>query len=214
MKHERIKQLLANDFTALQNAKVLLFGVGGVGGHCLDCLYRSGVTNITIVDYDVYDESNQNRQIHSELHEGELKTKALKEHYPDIEIITLKVEESWVKEFDFSPYDVVLDAIDNTRAKLAIAQATYKKLISSFGSAKRLDPTKIQVADIWKSAGDPLGKKIRNELTRRRFKSKYTVIFSSEEAVKIDTKGSFIGVTASFGLTMCAEAIKKIRENK
>ena len=214
MKHERIKQLLANDFTALQNAKVLLFGVGGVGGHCLDCLYRSGVTNITIVDYDVYDESNQNRQIHSELHEGELKTKALKEHYPDIEIITIKVEESWVKEFDFSPYDVVLDAIDNTRAKLAIAQATYKKLISSFGSAKRLDPTKIQVADIWKSAGDPLGKKIRNELTRRRFKSKYTVIFSSEEAVKIDTKGSFIGVTASFGLTMCAEAIKKIRENK
>ena len=161
MKHERIKQLLANDFTALQNAKVLLFGVGGVGGHCLDCLYRSGVTNITIVDYDVYDESNQNRQIHSELHDGELKTKALKEHYPDIEIITLKVEESWVKEFDFSPYDVVLDAIDNTRAKLAIAQATYKKLISSFGSAKRLDPTKIQVADIWKCAGDPLGKKIR-----------------------------------------------------
>ena len=73
MKHERIKQLLANDFTALQNAKVLLFGVGGVGGHCLDCLYRSGVTNITVVDYDVYDESNQNRQIHSELHDGELK---------------------------------------------------------------------------------------------------------------------------------------------
>jgi tRNA A37 threonylcarbamoyladenosine dehydratase len=214
MKHERIKQLLANDFTALQNAKILLLGVGGVGGHCLDCLYRSGVTNITIVDYDVYDESNQNRQIHSELHEGELKTKALKQHYPDIEIMTLKVEEPWVKEFDFSTYDVVLDAIDNTRAKLAIAQATYKILISSFGSAKRLDPTKIQVADIWKSAGDPLGKKIRHELTRRGFKSKYTVIFSSEEAVKIDTKGSFIGVTASFGLTMCAEAIKKIRENK
>jgi tRNA A37 threonylcarbamoyladenosine dehydratase len=214
MRHERIKQLLADDFTKLQNAKVLLFGVGGVGGHCLDCLYRSGVKNITIVDYDVYDKSNQNRQIHSEFHEGELKTKALKKHYPEIEIITLKVEESWVEEFDFSPYDVVLDAIDNTRAKLAIAQATYKKLISSFGSAKRLDPTKIRVADIWKSAGDPLGKKIRRELTRRRFKSKYTVIFSSEEAVKIETKGSFIGVTASFGLTMCAEAIKKIRENK
>jgi len=214
MKHERIKQLLANDFTALQNAKVLLFGVGGVGGHCLDCLYRSGVTNITIVDYDMYDKSNQNRQIHSELHDGELKTKALKEHYPDIEIITLKVEEPWVKEFDFSSYDVVLDAIDNTRAKLAIAQATYKKLISSFGSAKRLDPTKIQVADIWKSAGDPLGKKIRHELTRRGFKSKYTVIFSSEEAVKIDTKGSFIGVTASFGFNMCSIAINKTLNHK
>ncbi len=214
MKHERIKQLLQDDFSKLQNAKVLLLGVGGVGGHCLDCLYRSGVKNITIVDYDVYDESNQNRQIHSELHEGELKTEALKKHYPEIKIITVKVEEPWVKEFDFSEYDVVLDAIDNTRAKLALAQACYKKLISSFGSAKRLDPTKVQVADIWKSAGDPLGKKIRRELTRRRFKSKYTVIFSSEEAVQIDTKGSFVGVTASFGLTMCAEAIKKIRGRK
>jgi len=212
MRHERIKQLLGDDFAKIQDAKVLLLGVGGVGGHCLDCLYRSGVEHITIVDYDTYDESNQNRQIHSELHEGELKVEALKKHYPNIEIINVKVEEPWVKEFDFSSYDIVLDAIDNTRAKLALAQACYKKLISSFGSAKRLDPTKIQVADIWKSAGDPLGKKIRRELKRRNFKSKYTVIFSSEEAVQIDTKGSFVGVTASFGLLMCSEAIKKIRK--
>ena len=214
MKHERIEQLLGDDFTKIQNAKILLLGVGGVGGHCLDCLIRSGVTDITIVDYDTYDESNQNRQIWSELHEGELKVEALKKHYPSIKIINVKVEEPWVKEFDFSEYDVVLDAIDNTRAKLALAQACYRKLISSFGSAKRLDPTKVQVADIWKSAGDPLGKKIRRELTRRRFKSKYKVIFSSEEAVQIDTKGSFVGVTATFGLTMCAETIKKIREKK
>ena len=212
MKHERIEQLLGDDFTKLQNAKVLLLGVGGVGGHCLDCLVRSGVTDITIVDYDTYDESNQNRQLWSELHEGELKVQALKKHYPSIKIINVKVEEPWVKEFDFSEYDVVLDAIDNTRAKLALAQACYRKLISSFGSAKRLDPTKVQVADIWKSAGDPLGKKIRRELKRRRFKSKYKVVFSSEEAVQIGTKGSFVGVTATFGLTMCAEAIKKIRE--
>jgi len=214
LKHERIEQLLGDDFTKIQNAKILLLGVGGVGGHCLDCLIRSGVTDITIVDYDTYDESNQNRQIWSELHEGELKVEALKKHYPSIKIINVKVEEPWVKEFDFSEYDVVLDAIDNTRAKLALAQACYRKLISSFGSAKRLDPTKVQVADIWKSAGDPLGKKIRRELTRRRFKSKYKVIFSSEEAVQIDTKGSFVGVTATFGLTMCAETIKKIREKK
>ena len=212
MRHERIKQLLDDDFEKLQNAKVLLFGVGGVGGHCLDCLIRSGVKEITIVDYDRYDESNQNRQLWSELHEGELKTEALQKHYPSIKVINVKVEEPWVKEFDFSEYDVVLDAIDNTRAKLALAQACYRKLISSFGSAKRLDPTKVQVADIWKSAGDPLGKKIRRELTRRRFKSKYKVVFSSEEAVVTEhNKASFVGVTATFGLTMCAEAIKKIR---
>ncbi len=215
MKHERIEQLLGDDFKRIQNAKILLLGVGGVGGHCLDCLIRSGVTDITIVDYDIYDESNQNRQMWSELHEGELKVEALKKHYPSIKTINVKVEEPWVKEFDFSPYDVVLDAIDNTRAKLALAQACYRKLISSFGSAKRLDPTKVQVADIWKSAGDPLGKKIRRELTRRRFKSKYKVVFSSEEAVITDfNKASFVGVTATFGLTMCAEAIKKIREKK
>ncbi|QOY54158.1 ThiF family adenylyltransferase [Candidatus Sulfurimonas marisnigri] len=211
MKHERIKQLLKEDFTKLQNAKVLLLGVGGVGGHCLDCLVRSGVSNITIVDYDTYDESNQNRQMWSELHVGELKTEALQKHYPDIKIINVHVEEQWVRDFDFSEYDIVLDAIDNTRAKLALAQACYRKLISSFGSAKRVDPTKVQVADIWKSAGDPLGKKIRRELTRRKFKSKYKVIFSSEEAVVTEHKGSFVGVTATFGLTMCAEAIKKIR---
>jgi len=213
LKHERIKQLLKDDFDKLQNAKVLLLGVGGVGGHCLDCLIRSGVKDITIVDYDTYDETNQNRQLWSELHEGELKTEALKKHYPSIKVINVKVQEQWVKEFDFSEYDVVLDAIDNTRAKLALAQACYRKLISSFGSAKRVDPTKVQVADIWKSAGDPLGKKIRRELTRRRFKSKYKVVFSSEEAVITEhSKASFVGVTASFGLTMCAEAIKKIRE--
>ena len=215
MKHERIEQLLGDDFKRIQNAKILLLGVGGVGGHCLDCLVRSGLTDITIVDYDTYDESNQNRQMWSELHEGELKVEALKKHYPSIKIINVKVEEPWVKEFDFSEYDVVLDAIDNTRAKIALAQACYRKLISSFGSAKRLDPTKVQVADIWKSAGDPLGKKIRRELTRRRFKSKYKVVFSSEEAVVTDfNKASFVGVTATFGLTMCAEAIKKIREKK
>ena len=210
MRHERIEQLLKDDFLKLVNAKVILLGVGGVGSYCLDCLYRSGVRDITIVDYDTYDKSNQNRQMWSELHEGELKVEALKKHYPEIKIINVHVDEQWVKDFDFSEYDVVLDAIDNTRAKLALAQACYRKLISSFGSAKRLDPTKVQVADIWKSAGDPLGKKIRRELTRRRFKSKYKVIFSSEEAVITEHKGSFVGVTATFGMTMCAEAIKSI----
>lgn len=210
MRYERTKQLLGDDFSKIKNAKILLLGVGGVGGHCLDCLVRSGAKEITIVDYDTYDKSNQNRQMWSELHEGELKTKALQEHYPNIKVINVHIQEQWVREFDFDEYDIVLDAIDNTRAKLALAQRCYKKLISSFGSAKRLDPTKVQVADIWKSAGDPLGKKIRRELKQRGFKNKYTVIFSSEEAIVTKDKGSFVGVTGTFGLTMCAEAIKKI----
>lgn len=208
-KYDRVKLLLKDDFDKLADANILLLGVGGVGSFCLDSLYRTGVKNITIVDYDVYDESNLNRQMWSELHVGEYKVEALKKHYPEIKIINEKIDETWVKEFDFEPYDLVLDAIDNTRAKLALAQKCYLKLISSFGSAKRLDPTKIKVDDIWKSGGDKLGKKIRYELKKRRFKKKYTVIYSTEE-INIKEKGSFMGVTASFGLIMSSLAIKHI----
>ena len=211
MKYDRIKLLVKDDFNKLENAKVILLGVGGVGSFCLDCLYRSGVKDITIVDFDTYDESNQNRQMWSELHKDEVKVEALKEHYPELTIINKRIDEEWVWEFDFDKYDLVLDAIDDRNAKLALAQKCYKKLISSFGSAKRLDPTQIKVDDIWKSYGDKFGSKIRYELKKRGFKKKYKVIFSSEEA-QIKEKGSFMGVTASFGLTICAEAIKVLRK--
>ena len=208
--HKRIEMLLGDDFARVQNANILLLGVGGVGSFCLDCLYRSGVKNITIVDFDTYDITNQNRQMWSELHEDEIKVEALKEHYAEIKTIEKRIDEEWVWAFDFEPYDLVLDAIDDTKAKLALAQKCHKKLISSFGSAKRMDPTKIKVDDVWKSYGDKFGAKIRYELKKRGFKKKYTVIFSSEEA-NIKEKGSFMGVTAAFGLTMCSEAIKKLR---
>ncbi len=209
--HDRIKQLVGEDFTTLQNAKIILLGVGGVGSFCLDCLYRSGVKNITIVDFDTYDDSNQNRQMWSELHEGEVKVEALKKHYPELSIIKKRIDEQWILDFNFEPYDLVLDAIDDRNAKLALAQKCYKKLISSFGGAKRMDPTKVQVDDIWKSYGDKFGSKIRYELKKRGFQKKYKVVFSSEEA-NIKEKGSFMGVTATFGLIMCAEAMKKIRK--
>ena len=211
MKYDRIKLLLKDEFVKLEDAKIILLGVGGVGSFCLDCLYRSGVKNITIVDFDSYDESNQNRQMWSELHEGESKVDSLKTHYPEIQIINRRIDEEWVWDFDFDEYDLVLDAIDDTKAKLALAQKCYKKLISSFGSAKRLDPTQIKVDDIWKSYGDKFGSKIRYELRKRGFKKKYKVIFSSEEAV-VKEKGSFMGVTAAFGLAMCAETIKYLRK--
>lgn len=210
-RYTRTKLLFGDDFKKFQNAKIILLGVGGVGSFCLDCLYRNGITDITIVDFDTYDKTNQNRQMWSELHENEVKVEALKEHYPELTIIHTRVDEEWVKEFDFESYDLVLDAIDDTKAKLALAQKCYKKLISSFGSAKRVDPTKVQVADIWKSYGDKFGSKIRYELRKRKFTKKYKVIFSSEEA-QIKEKGSFMGVTATFGLTMCAETLKELRK--
>ena len=210
MKYERVKQLLKDDFSKLEDAKIILLGVGGVGGFCLDCLYRSGVKNITIVDFDTFDKTNQNRQMWSELHLDEIKTSALQKHYPDIKTINIRVDEDWVWDFNFDEYDLVLDAIDDTKAKLALAQKCHKKLISSFGSAKRLDASQVKVDDIWKTYGDKFGSKIRYELRKRGFKKKYKVIFSSEEAV-VKEKGSFVGVTATFGLNMCSEAIKILR---
>ena len=209
MKHSRTALLFGENFSKLQNAKILLLGVGGVGSFCLDCLVRSGISEITIVDCDSYDESNQNRQMWSELHLGESKVKALKEHYPTIKTLHVRVDKEWIDSFDFEPYDLVLDAIDDIHAKLYLAQKTYKKLISAVGSAKRIDPTKIEVATIWKTHGDRFGAKIRYELKKRKFDKNYTVIFSSEEA-RIKEKGSFVGVTGAFGLAMCAETIKKL----
>lgn len=210
-RYERSRMLLGDDFEKIRSAKILLLGVGGVGSFCLDCLHRNGVHDITIIDFDTYDASNQNRQMWSELHEGESKVKALQKHYPEVKIMDMKITPQWVEEFDFEPYDLVLDAIDDIHAKLALAQKCYKKLISATGSAKRLDPTKIEVATIWKTHGDRFASKIRYELKKRRFSKKYPVIFSTEPA-HTKVKGSFVGVTGAFGLTMCSLAVKKILE--
>jgi len=203
--------LLGDDFDKITSAKILLLGVGGVGSFCLDCLHRNGIHDITIIDFDSYDASNQNRQMWSELHEGESKVEAMQKHYPQIKVMDMKITPEWVEAFDFEPYDLVLDAIDDIHAKLALAQRCYSKLISATGSAKRLDPTKIEVSTIWKTHGDRFASKIRYELKKRRFSKKYPVIFSSEPA-RTKVKGSFVGVTGAFGLTMCSLAIQKLIE--
>ena len=210
MRHTRTKLVFGEETHAkLQNANILLLGVGGVGSFCLDCLYRSGVRHITIVDFDRYDVTNQNRQMHSENHEGELKVEALKTHYPEVIAISDKITPEWVEAFDFSSFDLILDAIDDMRAKLALIQKCYPKLISSVGSAKRLDPTKIEVRSIWKTEGDPFASKIRNELRKRKFKGDFSCICSSE-LPRIKEKGSFVAVTGSFGLAMCSLALRRI----
>jgi len=196
------------DFAKIQRAKILILGVGGVGSYALDCLWRSGVGDITIVDYDRFDETNQNRQIGSEA-VGELKTEVLKKLYPTITAINQKMDMAWVANFDFEPYDIIIDSADTTKVKIEIAKRCYKKLIMSTGSAKRFDTSKIEVASIWKSHGDALAKKIRNELKKVKFNRNFTVVFSPEED-RCRDKGSFVGVTGAFGLTICSEAIKKI----
>ncbi len=209
VRYERTRQLFGDDFEKLHGAKILLLGVGGVGSVALDCLYRTGITDITIVDFDTYDESNMNRQLWSELHVNELKVEALKQHYPEITAISQKVDSEWIATFDFEPYDIILDAIDDIHAKLALAQRCYKKLISATGSAKKLDPTQVRVDSVWRTQGDPFASKIRRELKRRKFDRNYRCVFSAETA-RTKEKGSFMGVTAAFGLALSAEAIKRL----
>ncbi len=208
MRYQRCRLLFGDDFEVLQRAKVLILGVGGVGGHALDCLYRSGVTDITIIDYDTYDISNQNRQIGSDA-TGAYKTEVLTELYPGITAIDQQMDMDWVHSFDFDPYDLIIDAADTSRVKIEIAKKVYKKLIMSLGSAKRYDTNKIEVASIWKSHGDALGRKIRNELKKAKFDRNFTVVFSPEQD-RCKEKGSCVAVTGAFGLTICSEAIKRI----
>ena len=125
MRFERCRMLFGDeDFAKLQNAKILILGVGGVGSYALDCLYRSGVSDITILDFDVYDETNQNRQIGSEA-VGMIKVDRLKDLYPGIKTIHQHMTMDWVKAFDFEPYDLVIDAADTTKVKIEVAKKCY-----------------------------------------------------------------------------------------
>jgi len=209
MRFERCKMLFGEEnFKKIQASKILILGVGGVGSYALDCLYRSGVSHITIVDYDIYDESNRNRQIGSDA-VGESKIETLSKLYPRIHTIHQQMNMAWVEHFDFAPYDIIIDAADTTKVKIEVAKKCYKKLIMSVGSAKRYETNKIEVSSIWKTHGDALARKIRNELKKAKFDRNFTVVFSPEED-KCKEKGSFVGVTGAFGLTICSEAIKKI----
>jgi tRNA A37 threonylcarbamoyladenosine dehydratase len=208
LKYSRCEKLFGDDFSKLQNAKIIILGVGGVGGYALDCLYRTGITNITIVDYDTFDETNQNRQIGSDA-VGSIKVEHLKTLYPNVEAINQKIDLEWIENFDFDKYDLILDAIDDIKAKVELIKRHYKKLISTTGSAKRIDPTKIEYVNIFKTFNDPFARKIRDELKKARFNKNFKVVFSSENPNCKDL-GSFVGVTGSFGLTMCSIAIKKL----
>jgi len=212
-KYDRTVKLFGdNNFNKFQNTKLILLGVGGVGSFALDSLYRTGITNITIVDFDTYEESNLNRQMGSEGNVGRVKVEALKEKYPKVEIIHEKITETWVDEFDFSSYDYILDAIDDIKPKVRLIQKYYDKLITTSGGAKRIDPSKIEYISIWDTYNDPFIRKIRYELKKRGFKKKFKVIFSGENPNCIE-KGSFEGVTGSFGLMMSSIVIQKIINN-
>lgn len=210
MKYDRTKKLFGNDaFEKFKDVKLILLGVGGVGSFALDALYNTGITNITIVDFDTYEESNMNRQLGSHGNIGRVKVEALKEKYPEVTPIHVKITTEWIDNFDFSSYDYILDAIDDVKPKVHLIKKHFTRVISTSGGAKRIDPSKIEYISIWDTYNDPFIKKIRTQLKEQGFKKKFKVIFSSENPNCIE-KGSFEGVTGSFGLMMASVTMQKL----
>ena len=210
MKYDRSKKLFGDDvFEKFKDVKLILLGVGGVGSFALDALYNTGIKNITIVDFDTYEESNLNRQMGSFGNIGRIKVEALKEKYPEVTPIHIKITPEWIDDFDFSSYDYILDAIDDVKPKVHLIKKHFTKIISTSGGAKRIDPSKIEYISIWDTYNDPFIKKIRTELKAQGFKKKFKVIFSSELPMCLE-KGSFEGVTGSFGLMMASVTIQKL----
>ncbi|MBK1971888.1 ThiF family adenylyltransferase [Campylobacter sp. TTU_617] len=211
----RIKWLLGEEkFEQFSKTKILVCGLGGVGGICVDTLFRTGFTNLTLIDADQFEITNQNRQLHSEFL-NEQKAKVFERIYNAKGIIT-KIDDTFLKNFDLSEFDLIIDAIDDIPAKVALANAINFKnqiFVSSTGGARKLDPTRIKTASIFKTYGDALAKKFRYELRKSEFKGDFEVVFSDENP-NCKNLGSFMGVTASFGLALASLALRKILDKK
>ncbi|ELR5023209.1 ThiF family adenylyltransferase [Campylobacter upsaliensis] len=211
MRYTRVKWLVGDEnYEKIAKTRVLIFGLGGVGGICTDALFRTGFTKLTLIDADSFETTNLNRQIHSE-HIGENKAEVFAKIYQAKGIVA-KVDEEFLGTFDLSQFDLIIDAIDDIPAKVALAnKIDFKKqiFISSTGGARKLDPTLIKTTSIFKTYGDALAKKFRYELRKSGFKGDFDVVFSNEEA-KCKNLGSFMGVTASFGLALASLALKKV----
>ena len=196
MKEEfcRTSLLIGEDgIEKLNKSKVAVFGVGGVGGYVVEALVRAGVGKIDVIDNDIINLSNLNRQIvalYSTL--GKFKVDVIKERAldinPEAEIGTYKIffDNSTQEQFDFSKYDYVIDAIDSVKSKLLLIECCKKAnipIISSMGTGNKLDPSKFEVTDISKTSVCPLARVMRIELKKRGIK-KLNVLYSKEIPVK------------------------------
>lgn len=213
----------------LRNARVAVFGIGGVGGHAAEALARSGVGALELIDNDMVSVTNINRQIVATLDAvGKYKTDVMKERIalinPDAEVVSRKCfflpENS--DEFDFSRYDYVVDAVDTVSAKIELvmkAKAAGVPIISSMGAGNKLDPTAFEVADIYSTLVCPLARVMRAELRKRgveRLKVVYskeppiTPLPSDEHTEKRTVPGSTAFVPSVAGLIIAGEVVKDI----
>lgn len=221
----------------IAETRVILFGVGGVGSWVAECLVRTGVSHITLVDSDRVAVTNINRQMPAtSATVGEIKTEAARRRLleinpeADVTTVTLFYDAETANEIDLTQYDYIVDAIDSLKDKaLLILNATRsgRKLFSSMGAALKMDPTKIRVGEFWSVKGCPLARALR-----QRFKKsgvyparKFTCVYSDElldnRGITTETcdykariNGSLCHITAIFGMTLAGEIIKDICNNK
>ncbi|MBO6120134.1 MAG: tRNA threonylcarbamoyladenosine dehydratase [Lachnospiraceae bacterium] len=217
----------------LKASHIAVFGIGGVGSFVVEALVRSGVGAIDIIDSDIVSESNINRQLYA-LHSsiGKYKVDVAEERILDINPdVNVKKNKTFftrenANEFDFTKYDYIVDAIDTVTGKIELVMRAKEynvPIISSMGAGNKLDPTKFEVSDIYKTKTCPLAKVMRNELKKRDIK-KLKVVYSKEEPIKIkggdeelngeNTKkrvpGSVSFVPSVAGLIIAGEVIKDL----
>ncbi len=215
----------------LASSRVAVFGIGGVGGHVVEALARSGIGALDIIDNDTVALSNINRQIIATRSTvGEYKVDVAKRRIadisPDCKVNTYRTffMPETADQFDFSQYDYVVDAIDTVTGKIEIimrAKAAGVPVISSMGAGNKVDPTAFEVADIYKTSVCPLARVMRREMKKRGVKS-LKVVYSKEEALtplgttseekgfRRSIPGSNAFVPSVAGLIIAGEVIKDI----
>ena len=221
----RTEILLGNEAVKrLKAAKVIIFGVGGVGGYVAEALARAGIGSITLVDSDKVDITNINRQLvalHSTI--GRYKTEVMAEHIkdinPDAEVIVKNcfyLPEN-ADEFNFYSYDYIADCVDTVAAKIDIIERAVNMnvpVISAMGAGGKLDPSLFRVSDISKTEYCPLAKVMRREL-RKRGITHVPVVWSPEVRAKNEVNregpiGTVSFVPGAAGLVLAGEIIRKI----
>jgi len=212
----------------LKNSTVAVFGIGGVGSFACEALVRSGLGKIILVDYDIIDISNINRQIHATsstvgLPTVEVMKKRLLEINPelDIEVYQEKYNDETREKLISTDYDYVIDAIDMITSKIDLITTCKEKnipIISSMGAGNKLNPTLLEVGDIYSTHTCPLAKVMRRELKRRNIKE-LKVVWSKEKPKKVNLEkpgvrkavpGSVSFVPSVAGLILASEVVKDL----
>lgn len=216
-----INQIGQDNFDKITKQKVMVFGIGGVGGYVCEVLARSGISNFVLIDSDKVEITNINRQIVADLSTiGKSKVGVMKERIllinKDAKVET--IEKFYLPEnsgeFDFEGVTYIIDCVDTVAAKLSIvskAKELNTPVISAMGAGNKMDPSKLEVSDIFKTSVDPLCKVMRRELKKLGI-NKLKVVYSKEEPInsgsRTPTSNAF--VPPSMGLLIASEVIKDI----